>query len=343
MYINDPIHGLIEITPLAKQIIDTPEFQRLRYIKQLGLSSYVYPSATHTRFEHSLGVYHLAKLVVKDELISIAGLCHDLGHGPLSHTYEHWLRRKGINFNHEEMSLKVLDKLIDNNGIDIDGDDLKYIKRIMIGDGCGIICNKSNSLDVDKLDYISRDGYMTGIDTYRPERIIRFMKLINDDMYFPAKDAYNIYELYHTRYRMFKTVYTHRVCRAIEYMVFDILDKVDVEFGISSAIDDIDRYIKLNDNILYVVELKYSSLFDRLRRRNIYKLVKEYIDNVDNSVDLYRKDDRYIIDEFTLDYGLGNKNPLEYIKFIDKYNNLVKPNILLPSKFIERYVRVYSR
>ena len=102
MEIYDIIHGNIIITPLAKRIIDTEEFQRLRNIKQLGCCNYVFPSATHTRFEHSIGVYHLAEKFInilsknnpdifsttEKKCISIAGLIHDLGHGPYSHLFD---------------------------------------------------------------------------------------------------------------------------------------------------------------------------------------------------------------------------------------------------------------
>ena len=106
-HIHDPIHGTITITPIMKLIIDTPEFQRLRQLKQLGATYFVFPSATHTRFEHSLGVSYLAgklmetlqknqprlKITPKEiEITRIAGLIHDLGHGPFSHLYDNYIR-----------------------------------------------------------------------------------------------------------------------------------------------------------------------------------------------------------------------------------------------------------
>uniref|UniRef100_A0A8C5QFH3 HD domain-containing protein n=1 Tax=Leptobrachium leishanense TaxID=445787 RepID=A0A8C5QFH3_9ANUR len=127
--LNDPIHGHIELHPLLVRIIDTPQFQRLRYIKQLGGCYYVFPGASHNRFEHSIGVCHLAGCLVqalhdrqpeleidpiRDILcVQIAGLCHDLGHGPFSHMFDGRFMPL-----HESMSVKMLYHLIESNGLD---------------------------------------------------------------------------------------------------------------------------------------------------------------------------------------------------------------------------------
>ena len=124
--IFDPIHGHVDITPLMMKIIDTMEFQRLRDLKQLGATYYVFPSATHTRFEHSIGVSHLAKLVMLKiaekkpelnitkrliEMVQIAGLIHDIGHGPFSHLYDCYIINKDEP-EHEERGKQIFLEMI---------------------------------------------------------------------------------------------------------------------------------------------------------------------------------------------------------------------------------------
>ncbi|XP_072371322.1 deoxynucleoside triphosphate triphosphohydrolase SAMHD1-like [Scyliorhinus torazame] len=215
---NDPIHGHIEMHPLLIRIIDTPQFQRLRFIKQLGGTYFVYPGASHNRFEHSIGVGYLAGQLVKalaerqPELrinhrdilcVQIAGLCHDLGHGPFSHLFDGKfipLARQDVKWKHEDASLTMFEHLIKSNGLEEIlanhglelPNDLVFIKEQIRGpktearrngDGCNIKCskwpyegrprekgflyeivaNKRNGIDVDKWDYFARDCHHLGI------------------------------------------------------------------------------------------------------------------------------------------------------------------------------------
>ncbi|CAN9515546.1 unnamed protein product [Ophioblennius macclurei] len=204
---HDPVHGQIELHPLLVKIIDTPQFQRLRSLKQLGGASFVYPGACHTRFEHSIGVAYLAGELVKalrsrqpelniddkDVLcVQIAGLCHDLGHGPFSHLFDHMPKPKASDdekkWTHEDASVDMFDHLVEENGLEmeteynLDGRDLTFIKEMMNPQkdqepwpfkGRGedksflyeIVANKLNGLDVDKFDYLERDCLHVGLKT----------------------------------------------------------------------------------------------------------------------------------------------------------------------------------
>ncbi|XP_039647664.1 deoxynucleoside triphosphate triphosphohydrolase SAMHD1-like [Perca fluviatilis] len=225
---NDPIHGTVELHPLLIKIINTPQFQRLRNIKQLGGVYFVYPGASHNRFEHSIGVAHLAGQLVealrtrqpeldiddRDVLcVKIAGLCHDLGHGPFSHLYDKMfipkvpyppgpLGDKMAKWKHEEASVEMFDHLVKSNNLELEmkdhglnlPEDLDFIKKLIEGlsdpnavqwpYNCRpkeksflyeIVANKSNGIDVDKFDYFARDCYHLGMKNNVDH--LRFMQL----------------------------------------------------------------------------------------------------------------------------------------------------------------------
>ena len=188
--IYDVIHGFIEIDVLSLKIIDTPEFQRLRNIKQLGIVNLVFPSANHTRFEHSIGVYYLAGEllnnlknnqpelnITKREilLIKIGGLCHDLGHGPFSHLLDNVILKEeeSIYKEHENRSCLILNHIIKKYNIPINDEELTFIYSIINPTNYKkktdkiffyeIISNTRNGIDVDKFDYLKRDTFYLGL------------------------------------------------------------------------------------------------------------------------------------------------------------------------------------
>jgi HD superfamily phosphohydrolase len=215
---NDPIHGHIELSGLSVGIIDTPQFQRLRDVSQLGGAYYVFPGAASRRFEHSLGVSHLARhfvdtlrakqpeLGITDEdalCVEVAGLCHDLGHGPFSHLYDGRflpIINHNHDFAHEHASIGIFDLLIRENNLEpsfalfgLNEDDIHFIKELMLGDkhdgppgflwrGRGnktflydIVANKRNGIDVDKFDYFARDCHVLGVTkSFDSSRLMRF-------------------------------------------------------------------------------------------------------------------------------------------------------------------------
>lgn len=149
--LNDPVHGHISLDNLTLQIIDTPQFQRLRFLKQLGSAYYVFPGASHNRFEHSIGVCHLASEMIlsikskQPELgitdsdvkcIKLAALCHDLGHGPFSHVFDSEFMRQACpqtQFTHEKASEDMLDQIVLENEIDLDEIELTFVKDLING------------------------------------------------------------------------------------------------------------------------------------------------------------------------------------------------------------------
>ncbi|KAJ3409877.1 SAM domain and HD [Chytridiales sp. JEL 0842] len=315
--VNDPIHGLFELEDYCWSFIDTPQYQRLRDLKQLGSAYFVFPGASHNRFEHSLGVAHLASTLIKkldtyqpdlkiepweEKCVTIAGLCHDLGHGPFSHVFDNEFipaACPGVKWEHEEMSEKMLQYMIDDNQIEqLDESEVKFVKRLIRGvspeeyaAGMGmtksdgrmflydIVANKRNSVDVDKFDYISRDCAYLGMKTgYDYKRAIHFSRVVQDQICWSHKEAFNLYELFHTRFSLFKQVYTHKVGKAIEYMLVDALLAANPYMEISSAINDVKQYSNLTDSIIREIErstkpeLEASrTIIRRIRRRDLYR------------------------------------------------------------------------
>uniref|UniRef100_A0A3B5LS03 Deoxynucleoside triphosphate triphosphohydrolase SAMHD1 n=1 Tax=Xiphophorus couchianus TaxID=32473 RepID=A0A3B5LS03_9TELE len=285
---NDPIHGHVELHPLLIKIIDTPQFQRLRNIKQLGGTYYVFPGASHNRFEHSIGVGYLAGRLVQalnekqpELLISrrdilcvqIAGLCHDLGHGPFSHMFDGMFipkARPGIKWKHEAASLKMFDYLVDDNRLRpvmeehglVLPEDLNFIKEQIAGptessSGQGekwpykgrskdksflyeIVANKRNGIDVDKWDYFARDCYHLGIqNNFDYRRFLKFARVCEVDgqkhICTRDKEVGNLYDMFHTRNCLHRRAYQHKVGNVIETMITEAFLKADPHIHIEGS------------------------------------------------------------------------------------------------------------
>lgn len=209
-----------------------------------------------------------------------------------------------------------------------------------------IVANKRNSIDVDKFDYILRDCHNVGMkSSLDPIRLMTFSRVINNRICFNQKEAYNLYELFHSRYTLFKQVYTHRVSTAIEYMIRDILLAADPILMISQDINDMSRYTFLNDSILCLIERSTDSdlndarrLLRRLRQRDLYRfadqtiLCPELFETIDRSTissnKIYElcadKDELLasdiIVQWLTLNYAMKDKNPIDSVGFFTKYD-----------------------
>ncbi|MCL7029583.1 hypothetical protein MKW94_028166, partial [Papaver nudicaule] len=240
--VHDNVHGNIYLDPLALKFVDTEQFQRLRDLKQLGLAYMVYPGAVHSRFEHSLGVYWLAGNAVEKiqdnqglelgidsfdiQTVKLSGLLHDVGHGPYSHVFEReFLPRviDGYTWSHEEMSVKMVDYIVDEHSIDINPDSLKRVKEMILASSHSvrksaqekqflydIVANGRTGIDVDKFDYIVRDTRACGLGcSFQFERLTETMRVIGDEICYRAKDYLTINKLFTTRADLHRTVYTH--------------------------------------------------------------------------------------------------------------------------------------
>ncbi|KAF8505416.1 HD-domain/PDEase-like protein [Russula emetica] len=313
--INDNVHGYVTMGPHVWRVVDTRHFQRLRHIKQLGLSYYVWPGASHNRFEHCLGVAYLARQMVvhlKDaqpelditdrevRCVELAGLCHDLGHGPWSHTWDGGyipsalkagFLPKDKNWQHEDASEMMFDDMMKQYDMDIPKQDVEFIKALIAGDQarCSdekpflfeIVSNKRNGIDVDKFDYIARDTRAIGDNqNLSLTRLINSARVIEDQICYDSKDANQIYELCYTRFSLHKRIYNHKTAKAIEHMMVDAMLAAEPYLKIASYINDPKRYLGLTDDIKTEIQrsqapelLEAQKILERIQNRDLYRCV----------------------------------------------------------------------
>ena len=233
--INDPVFGFIKIPKgLLYSIVEHPLFQRLNRINQLGLASVVYPGARHTRFQHSLGAFHLMSEAIvslqqkgififdaEEEAVEAAILMHDIGHGPFSHVLENTLIH-GIS--HEDISLMMMEEINDcfngqlNLAISIfKGQYPKNFLHQLI----------SSQLDMDRLDYLRRDSFYTGVTegNIGSARIIKMLNVVDDTLVVDQKGIYSLENYLTTRRLMYWQVYLHRTCVAYEKVLVNMLTR----------------------------------------------------------------------------------------------------------------------
>lgn len=233
--INDPVYGFITIpSALLFDLISHPYFQRLRYIKQLGMTHLVYPGALHTRFHHALGAMHLMGLTVdvlrgkgheitkeEEESAKIAILLHDIGHGPFSHALEHSLVN-GIM--HENISMLIMEKL----NVEFEG---KLTQAILIFKGQYhknfLTQLVSGQLDLDRMDYLNRDSFFTGVSegVISFDRIIKMLNVLDDNLVIEEKGIYSIENFLISRRLMYWQVYLHKSVIAGEQLLVKILKR----------------------------------------------------------------------------------------------------------------------
>lgn len=310
--VRDNVHGDIYFhEPIFFEILNTPEMQRLRRILQLGGSGLAYPGATHTRFSHSLGVYHVVSLFLeaqafkdiseKDKrLVLLAGLMHDIGHGAFSHTFEKITKRS-----HEEYTVDLI--------LNPQGQIAPILKKYHVNpqEVCAIIQgtykNKvlnllvSSQLDADRLDYLMRDSYNCGVDyaSLDIRWIVRHVSIIENKIVFPKKAIHAIESYLLGRYHMYQQVYNHKSSigfdnlfslwydRALELhqQNYDFHDPRINEFFkeiFINAVIPLDKYLTIDDYTMLDLfkiyskseDLIFQDLSNRLVNRRIFQVVK---------------------------------------------------------------------
>lgn len=292
---NDPVHGFITVPKgVILRLIDHPYVQRLRRVRQLGLGYLVFPAAEHSRFSHALGALELAKRVLnnlleKDTTITkkeyegtlIAILLHDVGHGPLSHTLEHSLIK---DFNHEMMSLAIMKEL----NKEFDG---------ALDTAIAIFTNQykkkflhqliSSQLDLDRLDYLSRDSFFTGVSEGRIgiNRILKTMRVHKGNIVIEKKGIYAIENYIIARRLMYMQVYLHKtvlsadtLIRAVFQRVTDLLESgFDLEF----VSDSLRYFLKEQPSAKKQISKKMINAYTQLDDFDIYLNIKFWMQSND--------------------------------------------------------------
>jgi HD superfamily phosphohydrolase len=285
---HDPIYGFITIpSELVFDIIEHPYFQRLRRIKQLGLTAYVYPGALHTRFHHALGAMHLMITCI-DTLRSkgteitteeaegaiIAILLHDIGHGPFSHALESAIVK---DVHHEEISLHFMHRLNEEFkgklSLAIQIFQNKYHKNFLHQ-------LVSSQLDMDRLDYLKRDSFFTGVSEgiINSDRIISMLRVHNDTLAVEAKGIYSIEKFIIARRLMYWQVYLHKTVLCAEFMLVNILKRA--KFLVKQGIDlpatpPFTFFLKNEISAqLFFEDPKISEVFSRLDDYDIFTSIK---------------------------------------------------------------------
>jgi len=289
--IKDPVHGYVYITEAEKQLIDSYPVQRLHRLRQLAGSEFVYSGANHTRFEHSIGVMYLAGKVTENQnlsqllseeeiqIVRMAALLHDVGHGPFSHVFEHLLV-KFLNKTHEDMTRWIIQKSELRDIISGLGYDADAIGKLAVGElrrrGKAFLDQIIQSaVDVDKLDFVVRDTYHTGaeygyVDIFR---LIHMLDVLGENLAVDVGALSALESFVLARLESFRSIYFHRVGRAAQIMLATAMEKAKDELGLVDF-DSPEDYLSLNDYTVWTMlkQCKKSrGIIEKLERRRLLK------------------------------------------------------------------------
>ena len=389
--IFDPVHREYELGPEIMDIINTTTFQRLRRLRQLATAHWVWLGATHTRFEHSISVAylsgHMAKTLQQKQpelniterqilLVQLAGLLHDVGHGPFSHLFDDLFLKGSTSkmAHHEQRSVAIVAKLMSESSFEYSAEEIAFVQSLIapIEGQTGflhhIVANQVNHLDVDKMEYIKRDARACGLvqggfdtDTMR---IINAARVIDNTICYHHKVYDDIYNLFQTRYRLHTTVYRHPAVVAIHYMVSDALKASD-HIALETSIEDINTFNTFDDTIIDRIRNDSSeatkesrAIIQRIDERKLYRVVIthkrtrpwESPPTVEDFVRLEPALDpsHIVIDISCVGFtGKADGHPMDSLRFYASHNvnksfsvKRRQQSTLLPTRYCEYWTRV---
>ena len=293
--IKDPVHGYVYITEQEKEIIDSYPVQRLHRLRQLAGSEYVYPGANHTRFEHSIGVMYLASRVVENssisqyisedeaKLVKIAGLLHDVGHGPFSHVFEHLLDRE-LGKTHEDLTTWIIEnselkEILRRNGYRPEEVGKLAVGRLHRPKKAFLDQIISSAVDVDKQDFIVRDTHHTGAEYGFVDisRLIHALDVLGGNLAVDLGALSALESLIIARMESFRSIYFHRVGRAAQIMLAMAMEKANGELGFT-RFKTPDDYMAMDDYTVWTALKnckKSNAIIRDLERRRLLKCAYE--------------------------------------------------------------------
>lgn len=333
--IRDPIHGEIKIFPIEWLIIDTPLFQRLRFVSQLVGSHFVFPGCTHNRFSHSLGSMNIASMYAQKflnedkidyleyRILRLSSLLHDISHGPFSHQFDETVYKKYNYTNgHDEFKIVVIKKFLPyfiekkinekrknqrlEEGLEQEIKDLKFQNKNileaiieMLDEVIKVFQDKDSyrfgivqgTLGADRLDFIWRDSYFSGIKGFSKgdiERIISNSYIIENKLVYHVKAFDEIFSALFGRFMLYKNLYFHKTARAADLMVQKILNLYSEIIDFREYLEDPEKFVLLTDD--FILNLHYhipkenknkekikeiEKLIERIKNRNLWKMVSQ--------------------------------------------------------------------
>ncbi len=354
--IKDQVYDMVEIPEYLIKFINSMPFQRLIDIKQLGVVHFVFPGGTHSRKAHAIGVATLAnrmmldiksrypELLVTDkeiELVTIAGLLHDIGHGPFSHLFEIVMKQYIPDYNHEKVGCSIIRKYFSK--FFEDERDLEFVIDVINGVHTlsekrkflyQIVNNNSTGIDVDKFDYYRRDSYNTKVRiTCNVDFLSKIFIIYQGEIFY--RDIYydHVFNFFKTRNELHTTVYNHKAVWQIELMIIDIFKFLFETKRISvEDILDLDKFICMDDSIIKLASdsIPYKRLYTRDLYSTIFELrasSEEYVNEIETKISDFFNDreDKNLYTIIKKQVGKPEKDhPLTTMNFLKRDNDTDK-------------------
>jgi deoxynucleoside triphosphate triphosphohydrolase SAMHD1 len=368
--VYDAIHGYMHFEQELVPLLNSPSFQRLKQIKQLAAVHHVFPCATHTRFEHSLGVGHLAgrfahtlskrhpELDVPYLAIKLAGMAHDLGHGTLSHAFDRYLEVRGSpHSSHEQRGVAFLQNVVSG----LDPTLVDHACHILLPSGrrrfplyvYQIIHNDEGGVDADRLDYLRRDARTIGLpqQDVDVERFLEYSRVVHGRLCFDVdRIPLSLHRLVMARHEMHALVYQHRVVRAIEHMYTDVLDCLDLD------VHDLGFLSRCTDALFTSASVsalarddgarsKAEGLLHRIAARDLYRCILDVPGSASEELCTRASGKGYVVDVVRIGF---ETHPLHACDFVDRNGALVtlcpdQCSGIVVTKPLDVRVRAYAK